>query len=68
MQRGAAVRRGSLRAAWLDLAVVIGGPILVFSIWALADNERLFFVTLLNGLTLASLYFIVAAASRWCSA
>ena len=34
---------------------------LVFSIWALATNERLFLVTVLNGLTLGSLYFIVAA-------
>ena len=41
--------------------VVIGLPILVFSVWAIADNQRLFFVTLLNSLTLASLYFIVAA-------
>jgi len=41
--------------------IVIGAPVLVFTIWALWDNERLFLVTLLNGLTLASLYFIVAA-------
>ncbi|MGH8695629.1 MAG: branched-chain amino acid ABC transporter permease, partial [Burkholderiales bacterium] len=41
--------------------LVIGVPIAVFSVWALATNERLFVVTLLNGLTLASLYFIVAA-------
>ena len=41
--------------------VVIGGPILVFAIWAITSNERLFFVTLLNGLTLGSLYFIVAS-------
>jgi branched-chain amino acid transport system permease protein len=41
--------------------VVLGGPLLAFSIWALATNERLFLVTLLNGLTLGSLYFIVAA-------
>jgi branched-chain amino acid transport system permease protein len=41
--------------------IVIGAPILVFIAWALWDNERLFLVTLLNGLTLASLYFIVAA-------
>ena len=41
--------------------VVIGGPILVFAIWAIASNERLFFVTLLNSLTLGSLYFIVAS-------
>ena len=33
----------------------------MFSLWALVDNTRLFFVTLLNGLTLASLYFIVAS-------
>ena len=36
-------------------------PIAVFSIWALVDNTRLYLVTLLNGLTLASLYFIVAS-------
>ncbi len=41
--------------------VVIGGPILVFAIWAIASNERLFFITLLNSLTLGSLYFIVAS-------
>ncbi len=44
-------------AAWL----LIGGPILVFSLWAMFDNTRLYFVTMLNGLTLASLYFIVAS-------
>jgi branched-chain amino acid transport system permease protein len=44
-------------AAWL----LIGGPIAVFSVWALFDNPRLYLVTLLNGLTLASLYFIVAS-------
>ena len=41
--------------------IVIGAPILAFVIWALWDNERLFLITMLNGLTLASLYFIVAA-------
>ena len=41
--------------------VLVGGPILVFAIWALFDNARLFLVTFLNGLTLASLYFIVAS-------
>jgi branched-chain amino acid transport system permease protein len=45
---------------WIWWAVV-GGPILVFAVWAIASNERLFFVTLLNGLTLGSLYFIVAS-------
>jgi branched-chain amino acid transport system permease protein len=42
-------------------SLVIGLPIAVFAIWAMWDNARLFFVTLLNGLTLASLYFIVAS-------
>jgi branched-chain amino acid transport system permease protein len=41
--------------------VVIGLPIAAFSAWAIADNQRLYFVTMLNSLTLASLYFIVAA-------
>jgi branched-chain amino acid transport system permease protein len=40
---------------------LIGVPILAFIAWALWDNERLFLVSFLNGLTLASLYFIVAA-------
>lgn len=44
-------------AAW----ILIAGPIAVFSIWALYDNARLYVLTLLNGLTLASLYFIVAS-------
>jgi branched-chain amino acid transport system permease protein len=44
-------------AAW----ILIAGPIVVFSIWALFDNARLYVLTLLNGLTLASLYFIVAS-------
>jgi branched-chain amino acid transport system permease protein len=42
---------------WLALGVPVG----LFAIWAIADNARLFFITLLNGLTLASLYFIVAS-------
>ncbi|MCK6431368.1 MAG: hypothetical protein L6Q72_20115, partial [Burkholderiaceae bacterium] len=41
--------------------IAIGVPIAVFAVWAIADNARLFFVTLLNGLTLGALYFIVAA-------
>ena len=44
-------------AVWL----LIAGPIAVFSLWALFDNARLYLLTLLNGLTLASLYFIVAS-------
>jgi branched-chain amino acid transport system permease protein len=39
----------------------IGGPLALFSAWALFDNARLYLLTLLNGLTLASLYFIVAS-------
>lgn len=41
--------------------IVLGLPIAVFCAWALATNTRLFVVTLLNGLTLGSLYFIVAS-------
>jgi branched-chain amino acid transport system permease protein len=48
------------RRQWL-LWLLIGGPIAAFSIWALVDNARLYLLTLLNGLTLASLYFIVAS-------
>jgi branched-chain amino acid transport system permease protein len=49
-------RRNQL-ALWL----LLGGPIAVFSVWAVADNPRLYFVTMMNSLTLASLYFIVAS-------
>jgi branched-chain amino acid transport system permease protein len=42
-------------------SLVIGVPIAVFAVWAMWDNARLFFITLLNGLTLSSLYFIVAS-------
>jgi branched-chain amino acid transport system permease protein len=45
----------------LALWILVGGPIVVFSLWAMVDNTRLYFVTLLNGLTLGSLYFIVAS-------
>jgi branched-chain amino acid transport system permease protein len=41
--------------------ILIGGPLAIFSAWAVVDNTRLYFVTLLNSLTLASLYFIVAS-------
>ena len=44
-------------ALWAVLAAALA----LFAIWAIADNTRLFFVTMLNGLTLASLYFIVAS-------
>jgi len=46
------------KAFW---ALVIGAPLLAFSAWGLQDNPRLFLITLLNSLTLASLYFIVAS-------
>ncbi len=42
--------------AWL-----LGLPLLALAIWGIVDNERLFFVTTLNGLTLAALYFLVAS-------
>jgi branched-chain amino acid transport system permease protein len=45
----------------LIIWVIIGIPILVFSVWALFDNARLYLLTVLNGITLASLYFIVAS-------
>src|SRR5215207_6880623 len=48
------------RARWA-LGLLVGLPIAAFSVWALVDNPRLYLVTLLNSLTLASLYFIVAS-------
>ena len=42
-------------------AWVIGVPLLALAVWGIADNARLFFATLLNGLTLAALYFLVAS-------
>jgi len=41
--------------------LVFGVPVALFAVWAIADNASLFFKTLLNGLTLASLYFLVAS-------
>ena len=57
MIRGQGMTRGERLATW----ILVGGPIAVFSAWALFDNPRLYLVTLLNSLTLASLYFIVAS-------
>jgi branched-chain amino acid transport system permease protein len=51
------VSRNQKIALWL----LVGGPIAVFSLWAMLDNTRLYVVTMLNGLTLGSLYFIVAS-------
>jgi len=36
-------------------------PLATLVVWGIWDNAKLFFITLLNGLTLASLYFIVAS-------
>lgn len=41
--------------------IVFGLPVAVFVVWAMVDNVELFLKTLLNGLTLASLYFLVAS-------
>jgi branched-chain amino acid transport system permease protein len=49
------------RSQRIALWLLVGGPIAVFSVWAMVDNTRLYFVTLLNGLTLGALYFIVAS-------
>ena len=49
--------RTSHIVGWSALALALLG----LSIWGLVDNTRLFLVTVLNGLTLASLYFIVAS-------
>ncbi|MBM3385101.1 MAG: branched-chain amino acid ABC transporter permease [Betaproteobacteria bacterium] len=46
------------KAFWI-LALVL--PLSVFLVWGIWHNAKLFFITLLNGLTLASLYFIVAS-------
>lgn len=48
------------RGAWAAW-ILIGVPLAAFSIWALVDNAKLYLTTLLNSLTLASLYFLVAS-------
>ena len=45
----------------IALWVLLAGPIAVLSAWAMFDNAKLYFTTLLNSLTLASLYFLVAS-------
>jgi len=52
---------GMTRFEKIAMWLLVGLPIAVFAVWGLADNTRLFLVTLLNGLTLGSLYFIVAS-------
>ncbi len=41
--------------------VLAGAPLAAFVVWALASNAKLFVTTVLNGLTLAALYFLVAS-------
>jgi branched-chain amino acid transport system permease protein len=48
--------RGRLAFWWLLVF-----PLAVLALWGLFDDVVLFLKTLLNGLTLASLYFIVAS-------
>ena len=52
--------RGMTRKQWAPW-LLFAGPLAVFALWAIPDNPPLFFKTLLNGLTLASLYFLVAS-------
>jgi branched-chain amino acid transport system permease protein len=48
--------------AWLIFWwLVIGLPLAAFALWAVADNAKQFLSTLLNGITLAALYFLVAS-------
>ena len=49
-----ALRRARWPLFWLVLAALFIG-------WGLSDNARLFLLTVLNGLTLAALYFLVAS-------
>src|ERR687896_1556496 len=47
---------------WLWFWVlVIGLPLVAFVVWAVNDNAKLFWLSVLNGLTLAALYFLVAS-------
>ena len=43
------------------LLALLALAIVAFSVWAIVDNPPLYLKTLLNGLTLASLYFLVTA-------
>ena len=45
---------------WI-LTLVIGIPVAIFVIWALATDPQLFLRSALNGITLAALYFVVAS-------
>ena len=43
------------------ILAAIWAPVAAFAAWAIFDNAKLFFLTTLNGITLAALYFVVAA-------
>jgi branched-chain amino acid transport system permease protein len=45
---------------WI-LTAVIGIPVIVFVVWALATDPKLFMRSTMNGITLAALYFVVAS-------
>jgi branched-chain amino acid transport system permease protein len=45
----------------LALWIVVAAGIAALSVYAIVDNAKLYFTTLLNSLTLASLYFLVAS-------
>ena len=45
----------------IALWILAAGVVAALSIWAIVDNAKLYFTTLLNSLTLASLYFLVAS-------
>ena len=45
---------------WI-LTLVIGIPVAIFVVWALATDAQLFLRSTLNGITLAALYFVVAS-------
>jgi branched-chain amino acid transport system permease protein len=49
------------RALQLGFAIAVALAAVALSIWAISENARLFVVTVLNGLTLAALYFLVAS-------
>jgi len=51
----------SSRARRLICWIAIGVPLAAFVLWAIGDNAKQFFSTLLNGITLAALYFLVAS-------
>ncbi len=59
---GTGRRRGpNAHSAALVLGLIGGLVIAALAVWGIVDNQRLFLVTTLNGLTLAALYFLVAS-------